>query len=68
MKIMSHLRLVLWIMALLSIPADFFVGKDHRWYWLIPVDAVFGTLGTFLLILLIRILALIAGQREEFYD
>ena len=59
------------VMALLCIPVGFFIKNEHGvffWHKIPSVEAVFGFVGTFLLILATAILAFLAQRKEDFYD
>jgi len=67
-KMLKKLFLVL---AVLCIPAGFFTKSEHAifvWHKIPSIEAVFGLLGAFLLILATRILASFAQKSEDFYD
>jgi len=68
---MRHLKIVLWVMAILTIFVGFFAARGHNslfWHRIPSMEAVFGVFGTLMLIFLSRILALIALKKEDFYD
>jgi len=68
---MKTLKVIVGVMAMIAIFAGFLVGREHDsffWHRIPSVEAVFGFLGTFMLIFLSRILALIAFKKENFYD
>ncbi|MBE9541829.1 MAG: hypothetical protein IMF01_05880 [Proteobacteria bacterium] len=59
------------ILAILCIPVGFFIEHEHVvffWHKIPSVEAIFGILGAFLLILAIGILASFAQKKEDFYD
>jgi len=59
------------LLAVLCIPIGFFIRHEHAvffWHKIPSVEAIFGILGAFLLILAIGILASFAQKKEDFYD
>jgi hypothetical protein len=65
------LKVVVGVMAIITIFVGFFAGREHSsffWHRIPSLEAVFGALGTLILIFLSRILALIAFKKEDFYD
>jgi len=59
------------ILAVLCIPIGFFIKHEHAiffWHKIPSIEAIFGILGAFLLILAIGILASFAQKKEDFYD
>jgi hypothetical protein len=59
------------ILAVLCIPAGFFAKHDHvvfLWHKIPSIEAIFGVLGAFLLIVAAGILASFAQKKEDFYD
>ncbi len=68
---MRHLKIIMCVMAIITIFVGFFATREHDsffWHRIPSVEAVFGFLGTLMLIFLSRILALIAFKKENFYD
>lgn len=64
------LKRVFLILAVLCIPAGFLTKHEHTvflWHKISSIEALFGVLGTFLLILATRILASFARKEEDFY-
>ena len=67
----KRLKRLFIILALLCIPAGFFIKHEHAvflWHKIPSIEAVFGVLGAFLLILATRIVASFAQRKEDFYD
>jgi len=65
------LKILLWVMALLSIPIGFFANKEHIvffWHQIPLAEVVMGVAGTLVLILLFRIVAFISLKKEDYYD
>jgi len=65
------LKKLFLILAVLCIPAGFFIKHEHvvfLWHKIPSVEVAFGALGAFLLILATRILASFAQKKEDFYD
>lgn len=65
------LKILLWVMALLSIPIGFFAKKEHIvffWHQIPLAEVVIGIAGTLVLILLFRIVAFISFKKEDYYD
>ena len=59
------------ILAVLCIPVGFFSAHDHAaflWHKIPSIEAIFGVLGAFLLIVAAGILASFAQKKEDFYD
>lgn len=59
------------ILAVLCIPVGFFIKHEHAiffWHKIPSIEAIFGILGAFLLILAIGILTSFAQKKEDFYD
>ena len=59
------------ILAVLCIPVGFFSTHDHvvfLWHKIPSIEAIFGVLGAFLLIVAAGILASFAQKKEDFYD
>jgi hypothetical protein len=59
------------LLAILCIPVGFFVKHEHAvffWHKIPSIEAIFGILGAFLLILATGILASFAQKKEGFYD
>lgn len=64
-------KIVFMALAVLSIPIGFFVEHEHAifpWHRIPSVEAIFGFLGTFVLILATAILSSFAQKKEDFYD
>jgi hypothetical protein len=67
----KHLKKLLLLFAILSIPAGFFVEPEHAiygWQSLPSLDAIVGGVGVLLLLLAIKGVAYIASRKEDFYD
>jgi len=67
----KHLRRLFLILIAICIPAGFFAEHDHAVFWWhhVPsLDAVFGFLGAFLFIGVIKIVGAFASREEGFYD
>ncbi len=67
-KILKRLFIIL---AVLCIPVGFFIKHEHAiffWHKIPSIEAIFGILGAFLLILATGILASFAQKKEDFYD
>ncbi len=67
-KILKRLFIIL---AVLCIPVGFFIKHEHVvffWHKIPSIEAIFGVLGAFLLILATGILASFAQKKEDFYD
>jgi len=65
------LKKLFLILVVLCIPAGFFAKHEHvvfLWHKISSIEALFGVLGAFLLILATRILASFALKKEDFYD
>jgi hypothetical protein len=65
------LKKLFLILAVLCIPAGFFAKHDHvvfLWHKIPSIEAIFGVLGAFLLIVAAGILASFAQKKEDFYD
>ena len=65
------LKIIVGGMAIVTIFMGFFAGREHDsffWHRIPSMEAVFGVLGTLMLIFLSRILALLAFKKENFYD
>ncbi|HUL36095.1 MAG TPA: hypothetical protein VLW47_00300 [Thermodesulfobacteriota bacterium] len=65
------LKILLWMVALLSIPIGFFTQKEHTvflWHKIPLTEVVIGVAGTLVLILLSRIVAFISLKKEDYYD
>ena len=59
------------LLAILCIPIGFFIKHEHAvffWHKIPSIEAIFGVIGAFLLILAIGILASFAQKKEDFYD
>ena len=59
------------ILAVLCIPVGFFIKHEHVvffWHKIPSIEAIFGVLGAFLLILATWILTSFAQKKEDFYD
>jgi len=68
---MKTLKIVIGVMAIITIFVGFFAAREHDsffWHRIPSMEAVFGVLGTLILIFLSRILVLIAFKKEDFYD
>jgi len=67
-KVLKKLFLTL---SFICIPAGFFIKHEHAvffWHKIPSIEAIFGVIGAFLLILAIAILASFAQKKEDFYD
>ncbi len=67
-KILKRLFIIL---AVLCIPVGFFIKHEHAiffWHKIPSIEAIFGILGAFLLILATWILTSFAQKKEDFYD
>lgn len=65
------LKRIFLILAALSIPIGFFVEHEHAvffWHRIPSIEAIFGFLGTFVLILATAIVTSLAQKKEDFYD
>ena len=65
------LKILLWGVALLSIPIGFFTQKEHRiffWHKIPVTEVVIGIAGILVLLLLSRIVAFICLKKEDYYD
>jgi len=65
------LKGLLILLAVLSIPVGFFIKHEHAvffWDKIPSIEAIFGVIGAFLLILATAILASFAQKKEDFYD
>ncbi len=65
------LKILLWIVALLSIPFGFFIETEQTVFFETKVpltEIAFGIAGALILILLFRILAFISFKKEDYYD
>lgn len=65
------LKRVFLIAVVLCIPVGFFIKHEHAaflWHKIPSVEAAFGFLGAFLLLVAVRILASFAQRHEDFYD
>ena len=59
------------ILAVLCIPVGFFIKHEHAiffWHKIPSIEAIFGIIGAFLLILASGILTFFAQKKEDFYD
>ncbi len=59
------------LLAVACIPIGFFIKHEHAiffWHKIPSIEAVFGVIGAFLLIVAIAILASFAQKKEDFYD
>jgi len=59
------------LLAVLCIPVGFFIRHEHAvffWHKILSVEAIFGVIGTFLLIVATVILTSFAQKKEDFYD
>jgi len=59
------------LLAVLSIPVGFFIKHEHAvffWHKIPSIEAIFGVIGAFLLILATAILTSFAQKKEDFYD
>ncbi len=59
------------LLAVLSIPVGFFIKHEHAvffWHKIPSIEAIFGVIGAFLLIVATAILASFAQKKEDFYD
>ena len=66
-----YLKRLLLLLAILSIPAGFFVEPEHAvyaWHRLPSLDAIIGGLGALVLLLAAKGVACIASREEDFYD
>lgn len=67
----KHLKKLLLLFAILSIPAGLFVEPEHaiyEWHSLPSLDAIIGGVGVLLLLLATKGVAYIASREEDFYD
>ena len=67
-KILKRLFIIL---AVLCIPVGFFIKHEHAiffWHKIPSIEAIFGILGAFLLILATGIITSFAQKKEDFYD
>ena len=67
----KHLKRLLLLFAILSIPAGFFVEPEHviyGWHSLPSLDAIIGGVGALLLLLAAYGVARVASREEDFYD
>jgi hypothetical protein len=67
----KHLKKLLLLFAILSIPAGFYVQPEHAiyaWHSLPSLDAIIGGVGVLLLLLITKGVASIASREEDFYD
>ena len=65
------LKRLLVVLAILSIPAGFFIKHEHAvflWHKIPSIDTLFGFLGAMLLIVGARLLAHLIQKEEDFYD
>jgi hypothetical protein len=67
-KILKRLFILL---AVVCIPVGFFIRHDHAvffWHKIPSIEAIFGVIGAFLLIVATAILTSFAQKKENFYD
>jgi len=65
------LKKIFILLAVLSIPVGFFIKHEHAvffWHKIPSIEAIFGVIGAFLLILATAILTSFAQKKEDFYD
>jgi hypothetical protein len=67
----EKLKKLLFLLAILSIPASFLAGYEHAflgWHRLPFMDAIIGGIGAVFLILIIKFVASFTSKKEDFYD
>ena len=65
------LKNLFYLLVVLSILIGVFVKKDHSTFWWheIPaIDAIFGGIGTLLLLVVVKFIASFTSKKEDFYD
>ena len=65
------LKKIFYTVTVLCIPAGFFTKHEHAvflWHKIPSIEAIFGVIGAFLLIVATGILASFAQKKEGFYD
>jgi len=70
-KMFKKLFLILAVSCIPCIPVRFFAKHEHTiffWHKIPSIEAIFGVLGAFLLILAAGILASFAQKKEDFCD
>jgi hypothetical protein len=67
----EKLKKLLFLLAILSIPAGFLAGHEHAVFWwhrLPFMDAIVGGTGVVFLMLIIKLVAFFTSKKEDFYD
>jgi len=67
----EKLKKLLFLLAILSIPAGFLAGYEHAVFWwhrLPFMDAIVGGIGAVFLMLIIKFVASFTSKKEDFYD
>jgi len=65
------LKRLFMLLAVICIPVGFFIRHEHPvffWHKILSIEAIFGVVGAFLLIVATAILTSFAQKKEDFYD
>ncbi len=66
----TRLKTIFWVLVGLTVVIGFLPIHHHFFPWddVPSVDAVFGIIGTFLLLIIIKFIGSFARKKEDFYD